>query len=72
MLCIPPLTQPCHDPVLNSDALQTPVSVCVCACVSVFSVCVEYICPFFWANIAVSTPLPNCFWGYWLIAVVTV
>lgn len=68
MLSIPLLTQPCHDPVLNSDASQTPMCVCVC----VFSVCLEYICPFFWANIAVSTPLPNCFWGYWLIAVVTV
>lgn len=49
MLSIPLLTQPCHDPVLNSDALHTPVCVCVResvhphVCVCVFSVCRVYL-----------------------------
>lgn len=46
-MSIPLLTQPSHDPVLNSDALQTPMCVCVCVpawvCVCLVCVCRVYL-----------------------------
>lgn len=83
----PLLTQPQGDPALNPDARRPPIyppntrkvhaskSTCTCACpcarVCVCQCVSSKFALLLRADIAVSTTLPNCFRGYWSIAVVT-